>query len=117
MYPTTSYPSCLKEEVNLPDYDKRKLGKQAQELGFVRDTLEKVYRLAEILKYLNTNPLPKTTLALYVFSYMNAAGMKDNIKLVGVRPLSFFKQAAQNEGSNQEGQNYLRPDVGDVVNE
>jgi len=132
----------------LPDYDKRKLGKQAQELGFVRDTLEKVYRLAEVLKYLNTNPLPKNALALkggtainltffnlprlsidldldylhnntldemlaerrrisesiikymeangyelslqsktthtldsYVFSYMNAAGMKDNIKI------------------------------------
>jgi len=132
----------------LPDYDKRTLGKQAQELGFVRDTLEKTYRLAEILKHLNTNPLPKNSLALkggtainltlfnlprlsvdldfdylhnntrdemlaerqrlfegifkymaasgyelssqsknthsldsYVFSYMNAAGTKDNIKI------------------------------------
>ena len=48
----------------MPDYDKRKLGKQAQELGFVRDALEKVYRLAEILKYLNIDPLLKNTLAL-----------------------------------------------------
>lgn len=48
----------------MPDYDKRKLGKQAQELGFVRDTLEKVCRLAEILKHLNTDPLLKNTLAL-----------------------------------------------------
>ena len=54
----------MREEINLPDYDKRELGKQAQELGFVRDTLEKVYRLADILKYLNTNPLLKDALAL-----------------------------------------------------
>ena len=48
----------------MPDYDKRNLAKKAQELGFVRDTLEKVCRLAEILKYLNTNPLLESTLAL-----------------------------------------------------
>jgi len=48
----------------LPDYDKRKLGKQAQELGFSRDTLEKVCRLAEILKHLNTDSLLKDALAL-----------------------------------------------------
>lgn len=132
----------------MSDYDKRILSKQAQEFGFVRDTLEKVYRLTEILKYLNTNPLQHNALALkggtainltifnlprmsididldyihnnsreemlaernrisdnlikymasnkydlspksktphsldsFVFSYMNAAGMKDNIKV------------------------------------
>jgi predicted nucleotidyltransferase component of viral defense system len=54
----------MKEEVNLPAYDKRELGKRAQELGFVRDTLEKAYRLVDILKYLNTNPLLKDSLAL-----------------------------------------------------
>ena len=32
--------------MNLFDYDKRKLGKQARELGFIRDTLEKVFRLS-----------------------------------------------------------------------
>ncbi|MDD4264686.1 MAG: nucleotidyl transferase AbiEii/AbiGii toxin family protein [Firmicutes bacterium] len=40
------------------------MGKRAQELGFIRDTLEKVYRLADILEYLNTNPLLKESLAL-----------------------------------------------------
>ncbi len=48
----------------MSDYDKRKLGKQAQELGFVRDTLEKVCRLAEILRFLNIDPLLENTLAL-----------------------------------------------------
>nr|WP_094551252.1 nucleotidyl transferase AbiEii/AbiGii toxin family protein [Petroclostridium xylanilyticum] len=132
----------------MSDYDKRKLGKQARELGFIRDTLEKVFRLSEILKYINNDPLLRESLALkggtainmtifnlprlsvdidldythngsreemfeerrkisdsiikymamsgyevspksksshsldsYVFSYVNAAGMKDNIKV------------------------------------
>ncbi len=48
----------------MSDYDKRKLGKQAQELGFIRDTLEKVFRLSEILKYINNDPLLLESLAL-----------------------------------------------------
>lgn len=45
-------------------YDITYLGKKAEELGFVRDTLEKVTRLADILEYLNTNPILKDSLAL-----------------------------------------------------
>lgn len=45
-------------------YDVVYLGKRAEELGFIRDTLEKVYRLADVLEYLNTNPLFKESLAL-----------------------------------------------------
>lgn len=48
----------------LSNYDIIYLGKKAEELGFVRDTLEKVTRLADILEYLNTNPLFKDSLAL-----------------------------------------------------
>lgn len=40
------------------------MGKRAEELGFIRDTLEKVYRLADILEYLNTNPLLRESLGL-----------------------------------------------------
>ena len=36
----------------------------ANEMNFVRDTLEKVLRLSEILNYLNSNPLTKDNLAL-----------------------------------------------------
>ena len=46
------------------DYDKCKLGKQTRELGFIRDTLEKVFRLSEILKYINNDPLLRESLAL-----------------------------------------------------
>lgn len=49
---------------NLSNYDIIYMGKKAQELGFIRDTLEKVTRLADILEYLNTNPLLKESLAL-----------------------------------------------------
>jgi predicted nucleotidyltransferase component of viral defense system len=48
----------------LYNYDKRYIAKKASELGFVRDTLEKVYRLADILEYFNTNPILKNNLAL-----------------------------------------------------
>jgi hypothetical protein len=43
----------------LSRYDIIYLGKKAEELGFVRDTLEKVTRLADVLEYLNTNPILK----------------------------------------------------------
>lgn len=48
----------------MSNYDIIYLGKKAQELGFVRDTLEKVTRLADILEYLNSNPLLQESLAL-----------------------------------------------------
>lgn len=48
----------------MSNYDIIYLGKKAEELGFVRDTLEKVTRLADILEYLNTNPILKDSLAL-----------------------------------------------------
>lgn len=41
------------------EYTKSELAEKANELNFVRDTLEKVLRLSEILNYLNTNPLTK----------------------------------------------------------
>lgn len=43
---------------------KAELAVKAKELNFVRDTVEKVLRLADILDYLNTNLLTKDTLAL-----------------------------------------------------
>jgi predicted nucleotidyltransferase component of viral defense system len=48
----------------LSRYEKRIIGKEAEESGFIRDTLEKVYRLVDILEYINQNSLLKNTLAL-----------------------------------------------------
>lgn len=44
--------------------DKKWLSKVAAQEGFVRDTLEKVYRLTRVLQYINSNPLMKDCLAL-----------------------------------------------------
>jgi predicted nucleotidyltransferase component of viral defense system len=49
---------------NLYKYSKNYFGKRASETGFIRDSLEKVYRLADILEYINTNPLHRDCLAL-----------------------------------------------------
>lgn len=46
------------------EYTKSELAEKANELNFVRDTLEKVLRLSEILNYLNTNPLTREYLVL-----------------------------------------------------
>jgi len=53
-----------REAASLSKYDKRLLGQKADELDFIRDTLEKVYRLVDTLEYLNQNPLLKENLAL-----------------------------------------------------
>lgn len=45
-------------------YDKSYFDKKASETGFIRDSLEKVYRLADILEYINMNPLHRDCLAL-----------------------------------------------------
>jgi len=45
----TYWPSYQKRSANLPDYDRSKLAQWARELGFVRDTLEKVLRLSDVL--------------------------------------------------------------------
>ena len=46
------------------EYTKNELGVKANEMNFVRDTLEKVLRLTEILNYINSNPLTKENLVL-----------------------------------------------------
>lgn len=48
----------------MANYDINYLGQKAKELGFIRDTLEKVIRLADVLEYFNTNPILKDNLAL-----------------------------------------------------
>lgn len=44
--------------------DRKWLSRVAAQEGFVRDTLEKVYRLTRVLQYINSNPIMKDCLAL-----------------------------------------------------
>ena len=46
------------------NYDKNYISRRASEFGFIRDTLEKVYRLVDILEYIDTSPALKGRLAL-----------------------------------------------------
>ncbi|MDR0989928.1 MAG: nucleotidyl transferase AbiEii/AbiGii toxin family protein [Propionibacteriaceae bacterium] len=48
----------------MTSFDKTELGIRAKDLGFIRDTLEKVLRLNEILSFINSDPLLAQTLAL-----------------------------------------------------
>ena len=45
-------------------FDRMALGRQAKELGFVRDTFEKVCRLADILKFFEGDDMLSEYLAL-----------------------------------------------------
>ncbi len=45
-------------------FDRISLGRQAKELGFVRDTFEKVCRLADVLSFMEKDPLLSNSLAL-----------------------------------------------------
>lgn len=46
------------------NYTKAELAEKANEKNFIRDTLEKVVRLTDILDYINSNPIMKGRLAL-----------------------------------------------------
>ena len=47
----------------MTQFDRITLGRQARELGFVRDTFEKVCRLADVLAFLESDALLSKTLA------------------------------------------------------
>ncbi|MEA4882942.1 MAG: nucleotidyl transferase AbiEii/AbiGii toxin family protein [Clostridia bacterium] len=48
----------------MPRYSRNFLARRSEDTGFVRDTLEKVYRLVDILEYFNRNPLLRESVAL-----------------------------------------------------
>lgn len=77
-------------------YDKSYFDKRARETGFIRDNLEKVYRLIDILEYLNQNPLHKDYLALKGGTAINLIIF--NLKRISVDiDLDFCKPLAKEE--------------------
>ena len=62
-------------------FDRISLGRQAKELGFVRDTFEKVCRLADVLSFLESDALLSETLAL-------KGGTAINLTIFGLPRLS-----------------------------
>ena len=50
--------------MTMMQFDRISLGRQARELGFVRDTFKKVCRLADVLETMQNDPLLSEKLAL-----------------------------------------------------
>ena len=69
-------------------YNKTYLDQISQEKGFVRDNLEKVIRLAEILRYINQSPLLQKSLVLKVLLIEERAISIDFLGEIKVRVLS-----------------------------
>jgi predicted nucleotidyltransferase component of viral defense system len=78
----------MKVVTRLFSLTKAELAAKANELNFVRDTLEKVLRLADILDYLNTNLLTKDTLALKGGTAINLTVF--NLLRLSVLPIEIF---------------------------
>lgn len=97
------------EAMNLFNYDKRKLGKQAQELGFIRDTLEKVFRLSEILKYMNNDPLLRDSLAL-------KGGTAINMTIFNLPRLSVDIDLDYTHNNSREEMFEERQEISDSIN-
>ena len=59
----------MKEENLLFNYTKAELSEIANRQNFIRDTLEKVVCLSEVLDYINSNPIMKDCLACSAAGY------------------------------------------------
>ena len=90
------------------EIDRKWLGKVAESEGFVRDTLEKVYRLREVLFYLNNHPLMKECLAL-------KGGTAINLTVFNLPRLSVDIDLDYSKETNREGMMQDREEiVGDI---
>lgn len=93
-------------------YDKNYISKRANELNFNKDTLEKVYRLADILEFLNTNPLLKESLALkggtaINLTIFNLPRLSVDIDLDYMKPVSREEMLRQRELINSDIFKYM----------
>jgi len=96
----------------LSKYDKVYLGNKAKELGFNRDTLEKVTRLYDILRFINTMPLLKNNLALkggtaINFTMLALPRLSVDIDLDFVNPCSKEEMLRQRELINDAIYKYM----------
>jgi predicted nucleotidyltransferase component of viral defense system len=89
-------------------YDKQTLSKQAQELGFVRDTFEKMLRLAEILKFISGDPLLSVALAL-------KGGTAINLTIFNLPRLSIDIDLDYSRNNDKNGMMRERKDITDIL--
>lgn len=99
--------------IHLSKYEKRILGKIAEKNGFIRDTLEKVYRLVDILEYFHQNPFLKHRLALkggtainlHIF---NLPRLSVDIDLDYCNPVSKNRMLVERERINDDILTYMK---------
>lgn len=92
----------------MSSYNKADLDKMAKEIGFIRDNLEKVIRLVDILGYFNTNPLLSESLAL-------KGGTAINLTLFDLPRLSVDIDLDFIKNSNKEGMLQSRQEINDEI--
>ena len=90
----------------MPRYDKTELGAQADELGFIRDTFEKVLRLTGILVFINADSLLSEALALkggtaINLTVFNLSRLSVDIDLDYTRNNALAEMTAEREKINQ----------------
>lgn len=93
-------------------YNKADLDKIAKESGFIRDNLEKVFRLNDILNYFNSNPLLSVNLALKGGTAINLTvfelpRLSVDIDLDFVTECSKEEMLASREQVNKDILNYM----------
>lgn len=98
--------------MKLSKYDKVFLGNRAKNLGFNRDTLEKVTRLYDVLRFINTMPLLKNNLALkggtaINFTMLELPRLSVDIDLDFVNPCSKEEMLRQRELINEAIYKYM----------
>lgn len=94
--------------MSLYKYDKAFLEQKAKETGFVRDNLEKVYRLTDVLMYLNTNPNLSERLVL-------KGGTAINLTVFNMPRLSVDIDLDFNGNCNREEMLEARKIIGDNI--
>lgn len=80
----------------MTQFDRLTLGRQAKELGFVRDTFEKVCRLVDVLSFMEKDPALSDTLALKGGTAINLAFF-DLLRLSVDIDLDFAKDVSREE--------------------
>lgn len=93
-------------------YSKSELGNLAKEHGFIRDNLEKVIRLCDVLRHFNYNPLLRESLALKGGTAINLAifnlpRLSVDIDLDFTKECSREEMIACREQLNNEILNYM----------
>lgn len=92
----------------MPNYDKQTLSRQAQELGFIRDTFEKVCRLSSVLDFIQKDPLLGESLAL-------KGGTAINLTIFNLPRLSVDIDLDYAKSNSKEEMMSERADITDII--